>query len=301
LPLPLEIGIFALLGLIFGSFTTVMIYRIPRELPLGFGGMPWSQCPHCRKRIHWASNIPILSFVMQKGRCKKCKEKISRRYPLVEALSCLLFVATYLATAHASLEYFEPGARVLDLVRNLAFTVALLATVFIDIDFRIIPDRFSIGGWVVGLLFALAIPNPGIVSAVMGSIFGAGLFWLMAWAYEKWKGIEGLGLGDVKMMGWIGAWLGFSSVPMVVLLASVTGMVGGIVAMRSSKDGWKTAAALSGRIRTEISVTQARLLSTPDTSTKLPPCNVVPLNKAGQRLGRSRSCGFTAPSPPSCR
>ena len=114
-------------------------------------------------------------------------------------------------------------------------------TTFIDLEHRIIPDRFSFGGWILALGAAALWGVPDIYSSLAGGIFGAGSFWFMAWAYEKWKGVEGLGFGDVKMMGWLGSWIGFFGVPWIILVGSLSGLVVGLIAMRKSKDGMQTA------------------------------------------------------------
>jgi leader peptidase (prepilin peptidase)/N-methyltransferase len=230
-----------LLGLVFGSFTTMMIHRIPREIPLGLFSHHWSQCPNCGKRIPFSLNLPVLGYFLAKGRCAACRKKISVRYPIVEFITGALFLLTYEISLRSVMRPPEELAFYLELTKNLGFVVALVATVFIDFDFRIIPDRFSIGCWVVAVLGSLFWGTPPIVHSVMGGLMGFGIFFLMSWGYEKLKGIEGLGFGDVKMMGWLGSWLGIFAVPLVILIASLTGLLAGILAMRKGKEGLKTA------------------------------------------------------------
>ncbi len=237
----LTLGIVALAGMIFGSFATVLCYRIPREIPLGLKTHKRSACPHCKKLIPWSQNIPILSYLFLRGRCAQCQKKIPLRYLLIELTTTLSFISTYLIYIHSPNQNLEGFTYYAELVKLLYFTLALVAVVFIDLEFRIIPDRFSLGGWVIALAasFLWAQPPPWI--SIAGGLFGFGIFFLLAWGYEKIKGIEGLGFGDVKMMGWLGSWIGFFGVPFIVLIASLTGLLVGIGAMRFSKKGMQTA------------------------------------------------------------
>ncbi|MBS1982781.1 MAG: prepilin peptidase [Bdellovibrionales bacterium] len=230
-----------ILGLCFGSFATVLCYRIPRDIPLGLFSHRRSACPGCGKIITPRHNIPLLSYILQRGRCAECGMNISGRYPLIEVTTAICFVATYLAFLQSNTLPVEGWAWWAELVKVLYFTLSLVAIVFIDIEFRIIPDRFSLGNWGVALAAAVLWGSPSWELAVLGSLFGFGSFYLLAWVYERFKGIEGLGFGDVKMMGWLGAWLGILATPYVILLASFTGLAVGIIAMRTSKDGLQTA------------------------------------------------------------
>jgi leader peptidase (prepilin peptidase)/N-methyltransferase len=229
----------ALGGYLLGSFNTVMVYRIPREIPLGLFSHQRSRCTSCNKVIPWHHNVPIFGFLFLKGRCGQCQAVILSRYLWVELSTLIGFLVTFGIFNHTT-ELFglEYG---LELAKLLFFTLALVATIFIDIEFRIIPDRFSIGCWIVALLAAVLWGEPHWISSLAGAAMGFGMFFLLAWGYEKWKGVEGLGFGDVKMMGWIGAWVGFEAVPFVVLSASITGLVAGLWSMRKSGEGMKTA------------------------------------------------------------
>ncbi|HVJ64543.1 MAG TPA: A24 family peptidase [Bdellovibrionota bacterium] len=239
----MDYALVTLFGLLWGSFCNVMIYRIPREIPLGLWKNMRSACIHCQSKVRWYHNVPLLSYVMLRGKCADCEKPISWRYPLVEALCALTFLLVYKAhQGHASALYGTASwVYWADLVKNLYFFLSLIAVIFIDIDFRIIPDRFSLGNWVIALGAAFALGTPHWIDSLIGGLMGFGLFFLLAWGYEKLRKIEGLGMGDVKMMGWLGAWLGFESVPLIVLMASVTGIIIGMIAMRRSKDGWQTA------------------------------------------------------------
>lgn len=235
-----------LLGLIFGSFATVLCYRIPRDIHLGLFSHVRSCCAECQKVIPWYRNVPLVSYLLQRGRCAQCQAPISVRYPLIEFSTALFFLLTYAIHSHsvgaqAELRDMQDPLYYAELVKVLYFTLSLVVVVFIDIEFRIIPDRFSIGNWVVATLAALLWHSPSLVESLAGGALGFGIFFLLAWGYEKLKGIEGLGFGDVKMMGWLGAWIGVFGVPFVILIASLSGLIVGLLTMRSSKDGLQTA------------------------------------------------------------
>lgn len=231
-----------LMGLLWGSFCNVMIYRIPREIPLGLFRNQRSACPHCQKTVAWYHNVPVLSYFLLKGRCASCKAVIAWRYPFVELLCAALFMAVYAVQLNSSAFRYSTDSAFFwfELVKNLYFFLSLVAVIFIDIDFRIIPDRFSLGNWVVAMAAAVAWGSPHWIDALIGGLLGFGLFYLLAWSYERFRKIEGLGMGDVKMMGWLGAWLGFESVPLVVLGASISGIMAGLFMMRKSEEGWQT-------------------------------------------------------------
>ncbi len=231
-----------ILGWLMGSFATACIYRIPREIPIGLFKKTRSFCPECEAKIPFYRNIPLFSYLFLKGKAPCCSKKISSRYFWVEFLTPVLFLVTYLLQlrkieifgAHPETDYWE-------LAKVLYFSWSLLVLCFIDIDFRIIPDRFSLGNWVVALVAAYFLGEPSFILSVIGGAFGFGAFFLLAWSYEKIKKVEGLGFGDVKMMGWLGSWVGFFGVPFVILVASLTGLVVGLAAMRFSRQGLQTA------------------------------------------------------------
>ena len=233
--------IVALLGMVMGSFNTVLCYRIPREIPLGLTSHGRSRCTQCNGVIPWYQNVPVFAWLALRGKCSKCKAPIPARYLWIELSTTLIFVVTYWVYELSPNRPLETFAYWAELAKLLWFGVALIATVFIDLEFRIIPDRFSLGGWIIALAAALFWQCPSIESALAGGAFGAGVFFMMAWGYEKLKGVEGLGMGDVKMMGWLGSWVGMMGVPFVILAGSLTGLAAGLIAMRTSKEGFKTA------------------------------------------------------------
>jgi len=238
---PLTLLAVTVLGWLMGSFNTAFCYRVPREIPLGLTSNQRSKCPACDKVIPWHNNIPIFSYLLLKGKCSQCSAKIPLRYFFIEVSTLIAFVATYFIYANSINRPVGQAEDWAELVKVLYFSFSLVATVFIDIEFRIIPDRFSIGNWVIALAAAALWSSPDITSSLAGCALGFGMFFLMAWGYEKLKGVEGLGFGDVKMMGWLGAWLGATGVPFTILVASITGLVAGLIAMRASKEGFKTA------------------------------------------------------------
>ncbi len=205
------------LGASVGSFLNVVIHR----LPLGESVVkPRSRCPSCRTTIAWYDNLPILSWLLLRGRCRICGTSISARYPFVELATALLAVALF---AHQ-------GPSISFLVQ-FAFACALLAVAYIDLDHQIIPDKISLPGIVIGLMVALAGGTPRILEAVSGVLLGGGLLLTVAWAYERATGREGMGGGDVKLLAMIGAFLGWQGVLLTLLLGSLLGSAIGIVLM----------------------------------------------------------------------
>ena len=228
-----------ILGLFMGSFGAACAYRIPREIPLMGKKNNRSRCPLCEKQIAWYDNIPLLSFIFLKGKCRQCQKSISRVYPLIEFFMAIFFWLSFkVHHANSPLESWMWWA---ELLKLWSFTFAFIVLIFIDIEFRIIPDRFNFGGLILALVAAFLWRHPSPLSSVIGAIVGFGSFFLLAWGYEKYKGIEGLGFGDVKMMAWLGAWLGALRVPEMILYASVSGVLVGIFLMIRTKNGFQTA------------------------------------------------------------
>jgi leader peptidase (prepilin peptidase)/N-methyltransferase len=218
----------AITGAAIGSFLNVVIYRLPHGFHLGLPSR--SACPKCKRRLRWYENIPILSYLVLRGRCAGCSSLVSLRYPLVEVLTALLFVAVY--------KYFGIS---LSTLYYWVFVAALLAITFIDLDHRIIPDAISLPLAALGVAGSFLIPQLGILSSVLGVLLGGGLFWFMGWAYEKATGREGLGFGDVKMLAMIGAFLGPKGTIGTILISSVSGSIVGLVLMIAHKKNLKLA------------------------------------------------------------
>ncbi len=227
--LPTFISIMVVLfGLVVGSFLNVVIYRLPLDQSIV---SPGSRCPSCEKPVRWYYNIPLLGYLMLKGKCAECGAKIHWRYPLVEFLTAFLF---YLGYRH-SLDMAQ--------FRIWLFISIGIAVAFIDLDHRIIPDELSIGGWIVGLLTAYWDFRNGFGHLVLASFVGFGFFFIFALLYEKISGRVGLGGGDIKFMGTIGAFLGLGGVWSSLVISSIVGALVGVIVGRIQKsdDVLKTA------------------------------------------------------------
>jgi leader peptidase (prepilin peptidase)/N-methyltransferase len=209
------------LGASIGSFLNVCIYRIPAEESVV---RPASRCPACRTPIAWYDNIPVLSWILLRGRCRRCGTAIAARYPFVEAATGGL--------ALLALWYFGPT---LQAVVAFAFTAALLLITFIDFDHFFIPDEVSLPGVLVGLACAALPFGIGLADAAIGAAAGGGILWLVAWSYEKSTGTEGMGLGDVKLLAMIGAFLGWQVLPAILIISSVGGSVAGIAVLAGAR------------------------------------------------------------------
>ncbi|MCK4303315.1 MAG: prepilin peptidase [Candidatus Eisenbacteria sp.] len=212
-------GVAALIvGLALGSFINVVIYRLPRKLSVI---RPRSCCPACGRRIRPHENIPVLSYLLLRARCRGCQGRIPLRYPIVELLGGLL---TLLAVRLAP----SPETSLVWML----FALALLAVVFIDLDFRIIPDWITLPGTLIGLLWALMGAFP-LRDALLGVVAGGGGLLLIALVYQWVTGREGLGMGDVKLMAMVGAYLGWQGALGTLLLGSLVGsLVGGGLVLR---------------------------------------------------------------------
>jgi leader peptidase (prepilin peptidase) / N-methyltransferase len=231
----MTLAIVFMLGLIIGSFLNVCILRIPAEQSIV---LPASHCPACGAGIKPYDNIPVVSWLILGGRCRKCRVRISPMYPLIELVTGLLFVACYLAFGLT-----------LEGLKWSAFVSLLIVLSVTDLRERILPDKVNFLGLGVGLLlsfftrpvdgtalwlsnhlFAFPPPRPVIsfADAVIGAGVASGLLWLVAEGYFRWRGREGMGLGDVKMMAMAGAFLGLQRALLTILLGSLLGsLIGG--------------------------------------------------------------------------
>lgn len=215
-------------GAVIGSFLNVVIYR----LPLGRSIVrPGSCCPKCDAPVAWYDNIPVLSFVLLRGKCRRCKTMISVRYPLVELASALAAAGVvwwYGLTLEAAWIY--------------AFLAIMLAITLIDWDHQVIPDPLSLGGVVLGWVGAAVCLEVGLVQSLVGSLVGAGVILVIAGLYKMLRKVDGMGGGDVKLMALIGAFLGWKMVFPVLFVAALFGSLYGAWLMRSGGHG-KTAVA----------------------------------------------------------
>lgn len=208
-----------LVGAVVGSFLNVCIYRLPRGQSVLW---PGSACPGCRRPLAWFENVPILGYVALRGRCRTCGVPISVQYPLIELVTAVLFAAAWW--------YYGPGAL---LVSRLMFGCALIVLFAIDLEHQLLPNAITLPGIVVGFLFSFFTP-PGWTASLIGIIAGGGSLYLIAEAYYRLRHEEGLGMGDVKMLAMIGAFLGWRLSLVTLMMASLAGSVIGlgIIALR---------------------------------------------------------------------
>ncbi|WP_421210644.1 prepilin peptidase [Aeromonas enteropelogenes] len=246
----LYLSLVFLFSLMIGSFLNVVIHRLPimleREWQAEYHGyfetqtpnsepaerynlmVPRSACPHCGHAITAAENIPLLSWLWLRGRCRECQAPISARYPLVELLTALLSVAV--ATT------LTPGWGVL---AALLLTWVLVALTFIDLDKMLLPDQLTLPLLWGGLLFNLLGGFVPLADAVVGAMAGYLVLWSLYWAFKLLTGKEGMGYGDFKLLAALGAWLGWQSLPIILLLSSLVGAIIGItvIALRKHHQG----------------------------------------------------------------
>jgi len=208
-------GFSLVIGLLVGSFVNVLIYRLPRNKSIV---KPRSHCPKCRKTIVWYDNIPLISYLVLRGRCRICKKPIPIRYPIVELMVGLLFLATEV----------QFGLSPTLMVRDWPFVSILVAVTFIDMEHRIIPDSLSLGGIALGIATSWMAPDPGLRLAIIGAVAGFLIFLGFAWVYYKLSGRVGLGGGDIKLLAMLGAFLGPEGTLTTILISSVVGSILGI-------------------------------------------------------------------------
>lgn len=216
-------GFFFVLGAILGSFANVIIVRLPSRENIA---LPASHCRKCKAPVAWYDNVPIISYLILRGRCRKCGQKFSIRYLIVEFLTAFLFALIYLKVGltWTLLEY-------------LIFCFGLVVVSFIDFDHMILPDVFTLSGIVIGIIGAWLNPSRSLLDSIWGVLVGGGFLWAIAYAYLLVRKQEGMGGGDIKLLGWIGAVLGWQSVPFVVISSSIFGTIVGLCFAARSKKG----------------------------------------------------------------
>jgi len=235
----MEVAFALIIGLVIGSFLNVVIVRLPSDVSIT---TPRSRCPQCQQLIAWHDNIPVLSYLILGARCRRCHQKISARYPLIEALSGVVSVLLYLKFG-ISVEW---GI-------FFVFSAALIVLAFIDLDHRILPDVITLNGIWAGVLASayLAQPSPFmtqvfrtvgwsgtnplvivLAGSLLGALIGGGLLWGVAEVYLRLRGIEGMGLGDVKMMAMVGAFLGAPLALLTIMVGSLAGSIIGLIFIR---------------------------------------------------------------------
>jgi len=239
----LEAVLAGLAGLLIGSFLNVCVYRLPRDLSVV---RPRSHCPACEKQIDWYDNIPVVSYLILGARCRHCGERIPLRYPIVELATAAAFV---LCVAKLGLTW--PAAKFAALS---AILITLIAT---DLEERILPDEFTLGGSVLGIALSGVVPlDPGIASFLLfgtigqrwlsvaesltGALVASGLIWGFAWLYGKIRKRDVLGLGDVKMIAMLGAFLGLEEALLILCVAGFFGSIVGILYIVIAKKDWST-------------------------------------------------------------
>ncbi len=212
-------------GLVFGSFFNVVIYRLPRGLNLS---RPPSACPGCGARIRPTDNVPVLSYLILRGKCRRCGRRISPVYPVVELLTAVGFVLVYLNAGRA----VGP-----ELIAGCLFTSALIVLGFIDAEHQILPDAVTLPGLVLALAYSFVRDDLSFRGALLGAVVGAGFLLLVYGAYLLVRKKEGLGMGDVTMMLMVGAYLGPARTLFVLILASFAGaLFGAYLIARKGKD-----------------------------------------------------------------
>ena len=237
-----------ILGLVVGSFLNVVIYRLPKmmeaqwqrdyaqfsgevsevseKLSLAF---PESRCPHCGAAIKATQNIPVISYLALGGKCASCKAPISVRYPVVEALTALLWVL-------CGLQFGVSNA----LAGAMLLTSVLVVLTAIDLDHQLLPDSLTLPLVWIGLLLNIDNTFVSLESAVLGAVFGYLCLWSVFWLFKIATGKEGMGHGDFKLLAALGAWFGLAALPTIVLLSSVVGAVLGVALIATGKQDRET-------------------------------------------------------------
>jgi leader peptidase (prepilin peptidase)/N-methyltransferase len=200
-------------GALIGSFLNVCIHRLPRGASIVW---PSSACPHCSRELSWYENIPVVSYVFLRGRCRTCGERIGIRYPLVEALTSVMFMLAWWR--------YGPGPL---FAARVIFGCALIVLFAIDLEHHLLPNVITLPGTVVGFAFSF-FAEPGWVASLVGLLAGGGALYLIAVLYFWVRHEEGLGMGDPKMLAMIGAFLGWKLTLVTLMVASLTGSVVGL-------------------------------------------------------------------------
>jgi len=220
----LAVGIF---GLLIGSFLNVCIYRIPRDLSIVW---PASRCTACGHELSWYENLPVMSYLVLRGKCRSCGAPFSVMYPVIELTTAAVFVVGY----------WWFGATLMLAVR-LLFACAMIVLFVIDLQHKILPNEITLPGIVIGLVLSTITGEPGWLSSLIGIAVGGGTLYAIAEAYYRIRGEEGLGMGDVKMLAMIGAFLGWKLVLLTLVLSSISGSIVGVAILLLRKESLKYA------------------------------------------------------------
>ena len=214
------------LGSIVGSFLNVCIHRLPRGQSVVW---PASACPACHRSLSWFENIPLVSYLVLGARCRTCRARIAVRYFVVEAITAAMFVAAWW--------YYGPSAL---LVSRLLFGCALLTLFAIDLEHHLLPNTITLPGIVVGFVFSF-VTEPGWIASLLGILLGGGVLYAIAEVYYRVRHEEGLGMGDVKMLAMIGAFIGWKLTLMTLMMASVAGSIIGVLVIAARRGDMKYA------------------------------------------------------------
>jgi leader peptidase (prepilin peptidase)/N-methyltransferase len=212
-------------GICIGSFLNVCIFRLPAGKSIVH---PPSSCPGCNAAIRFYDNIPVLSWFILRGQCRNCHAPIAFRYVMVELLGGFMAVCVYLR--------FGPSVQG---IIYFGFIAALLVITFIDIDYHIIPDVISLPGILLGFAASFFIPTLNWMDSLLGILAGGGSLYAVAWGYERITGKEGMGGGDIKLLGMIGAFIGWQGVLLTIFMGSAIGTLVGLIDMRVKKKDMK--------------------------------------------------------------
>ena len=223
---PVPIVMAAVVGAAMGSFLNVCIYRLPRGRSVVW---PGSACGDCGRELSWFENIPLVSYLALGGRCRSCRRPISARYPVVEAVTALMFAAAWW--------YYGPSTL---LASRLVFGCALVVLFAVDLEHHLLPNLITLPGIVAGFMFSFS-GDPGWVASLTGILAGGGVLYLIAEAYYRLRHEEGLGMGDVKMLAMVGAFLGWKLTLVTLMMASLAGSVVGVSLIALRRGGLKLA------------------------------------------------------------
>lgn len=222
-PLAIALGV---VGLMVGSFLNVCIYRIPHRRSVVH---PRSRCGACERPLEWYENIPVVSYVALRGRCRTCGTRISLQYPIVELLTAAVFV----------IQYEVIGLTPLLAVR-IVFGCVLIVLFAIDLEHQLLPNVITLPALALGLAASVVLP-PGVLDALIGALVGGGVLYLIAEVYFRLRHEEGMGMGDVKMLAMIGAFLGWKLTILTLILASLGGSFAGVLLLISQRGNLKAA------------------------------------------------------------
>jgi len=226
LPPAVQLAFAAAFGAVVGSFLNVIIYRLPLGRSIVW---PSSACPQCGRELSWYENVPVVSWAALLARCRTCRAPISIRYPLIEALTAAMFAGAWW--------YYGPGTL---FASRIIFGSMLVALFAIDLEHQLLPNAITLPGVVVGFAFSF-VNDPGWLASLIGIVAGGGSLFAIAEVYYRVRREEGLGMGDVKMLAMIGAFLGWKLALFTLMMASVAGSVVGLVLIVSRRGGMKYA------------------------------------------------------------